>query len=135
MMINMKELDCIEVIVEKKKYTEDGVHKGMTGWICYDKCVDGYWLVNFPQYGDKPDIATISVHESDMVKIAALNVQINEQIRKQFERNPNQEQSPRTTGDFIYLGRNNRRSGKYQNLSKMREVLKNGFFDISSMSS
>ena len=81
----MKELDCIEVIVEKKKYTEDGVHKGMTGWICYDKCVDGYWLVNFPQYGDKPDIATISVHESDMVKIAALNVQINEQIRKQFE--------------------------------------------------
>ena len=23
----MKELDCIEVIVEKKKYTEDGVHK------------------------------------------------------------------------------------------------------------
>ena len=73
------------VIVEKKKYTEDGVHKGMTGWICYDKCVDGYWLVNFPQYGDKPDIATISVHELDMVKIAALNVQINEQIRKQFE--------------------------------------------------
>ena len=69
----------------KEKYTEDGVHKGMTGWICYDKCVDGYWLVNFPQYGDKPDIATISVHESDMVKIAALNVQINEQIRKQFE--------------------------------------------------
>ena len=82
---DMKELDCIEVIVEKKKYTEDGVHKGMTGWICYDKCVDGYWLVNFPQYGDKPDIATISVHESDMVKIATLNVQINEQIRKQFE--------------------------------------------------
>ena len=27
----MKELDCIEVIAEKKKYTEDGVHKGMTG--------------------------------------------------------------------------------------------------------
>ena len=45
----------------------------------------GLVLVNFPQYGDKPDIATISVHESDMVKIAALNVQINEQIRKQFE--------------------------------------------------
>ena len=79
----MKELDCIEVIVEKKKYTEDGVHKGMTGWICYDKCVDGYWLVNFPQYADKPDIATISVHEADMVVIPVLDVQTNEWIRKQ----------------------------------------------------
>ena len=72
----MKELDCIEVIVEKKKYTEDGVHKGMTGWICYDKCVDGYWLVNFPQYGEKPDIVTIGVHESDMVNVATLDVRM-----------------------------------------------------------
>lgn len=81
----MKELDCIKVVVEKKKYTKDGIHKGMTGWICYDKCVDGYWLVNFPQYGDQPDIGTISVHESDMVTIRALDVQINEQLRKHHE--------------------------------------------------
>ena len=32
------------------------------------------------------------------------------------------------------MGSKNRRSGKYQNLSKMREVLKYGIFDISSMS-
>jgi len=51
-----------------------------------------------------------------------------------LKRNPNQEQSLRTTGDFIYLGRNNRRSGKYQNLSKVRENLKATGFDISSMS-
>ena len=80
----MKELDCIEVITEKKKYTDEGVHKGMTGWICYDKCVDGYWLVNFPRYGDKPDIATISIYESDMIQIPTLNVHRNERIFAQF---------------------------------------------------
>ena len=25
----MKEMDCVEVIVEKKEYAEEGVHKGM----------------------------------------------------------------------------------------------------------
>ena len=42
--------------------------------------------------------------------------------------------SLRITGGFRYVERKNRRSGKYQNLSKMREVLKYGIFDISSMS-
>ena len=65
----MKELDNIEVIVEKKKYAKEGIHKGMHGWICYDTCVDGCWLVNFPQYGEKDDIATISIHEDDMKAI------------------------------------------------------------------
>ena len=30
----MKEMDCVEVIVEKEEYAEEGVHKGMQGWIC-----------------------------------------------------------------------------------------------------
>ena len=30
----MKEMDCVEVTVEKNKYARDGVHKGMQGWIC-----------------------------------------------------------------------------------------------------
>lgn len=38
----MKMMDCVEVIVEKRKYTEDGVHKGMQGWICMEECIDGY---------------------------------------------------------------------------------------------
>ena len=54
----MKEMDCVEVIVEKKEYAEEGVHKGMQGWICYDVFCDGTWLVNFPQCGEKDDIAT-----------------------------------------------------------------------------
>lgn len=49
----MKELDCVEVIVENKVYAREGVHIGMQGWICFDECADGYWLVNFPQYGEK----------------------------------------------------------------------------------
>ena len=44
----MKEMDCVEVIVEKEKYAKEGVHKDMQGWICYDKKVRGYWLTNFP---------------------------------------------------------------------------------------
>ena len=49
----MKYLDCVEVIVEKEQYAKDGVHKGMQGWICLEQRNAGYWLVNFPQYGEK----------------------------------------------------------------------------------
>lgn len=81
----MKELDCVEVIVEKKAYTREGVHIGMQGWICYDECSDGYWLVNFPQYGAKKDIATISVKEDDLKIIPKMDARVNEQIKAQFE--------------------------------------------------
>ena len=62
----MKEMDCVEVIVEKEKYTKHGVHIGMQGWICWHECIDGAWLVDFPQPMDKPQIATIGIHEDDM---------------------------------------------------------------------
>ena len=64
---SMKEMDCVEVIVEKEKYAQDGVHKGMQGWICLEQRTEGYWLVNFPQYGEKDDIAEISILEEDLV--------------------------------------------------------------------
>ncbi len=78
------EMDCVEVIVEKKKYTEDGVHKGMQGWICLDDCTNGYWLVNFPQCYDKEDIATTSIHEDDMIKIPVMHAKVNEEIKEKF---------------------------------------------------
>ena len=81
----MKEMDRVEVIVEKARYVEEGVHKGMQGWICYDKCVNGYWLVNFPQYGEHPDIATTSIHEKDMVLIPVMHAAVNERIRAEHE--------------------------------------------------
>ena len=77
----MKELDCVEVIVEKDKYARDGVHKGMNGWICDPRCIDGYWLVNFPQYGEKENIATLEIKEDDLLLIPVMQAIVNEQIK------------------------------------------------------
>ncbi len=81
----MKEMDCVEVIVEKEEYAEEGVHKGMQGWICYDVFCDGTWLVNFPQCGEKDDIATLSVREEDMKLVPVMNAILNEQIKAKFD--------------------------------------------------
>lgn len=80
----MKMMDCIEIIVEKEKYAKNGIHKGMQGWICLDDCTDGYWLVNFPQCGEKDDVAEISINEKDMITIPAMNAEINEKIKEMF---------------------------------------------------
>ena len=80
----MKEMDCVEVIVEKEEYVEDGVHKGMQGWICLDDNSNGTWLVNFPQYGEKNDIATISVDEQDLKVIPVMHAIVNEKIKAKF---------------------------------------------------
>lgn len=80
----MKEMDCVEVITEKEKYAKDGVHQGMQGWICHPECMDGYWLVNFPQYGTQDDIATIAVKETDLKQIAYVDARMNSKINLQF---------------------------------------------------
>ena len=85
----MQEMDNVQVIVEKEKYARAGVHKGMFGWICYPKCVEGYWLVNFPQCGDKDDIAEISIKEEDLRIVEVLDAQMNEQIKAKFENSEN----------------------------------------------
>lgn len=82
---NMKEMDCVEIITEKKEYINEGVHKGMQGWICLDDCTDGYWLVNIPQCGAKPDIATISIHQNDMIVVPMMDARINEAIKAEHE--------------------------------------------------
>lgn len=81
----MKEMDCVEVIVEKEEYAEEGVHKGMQGWICYDVFCDGTWLVNFPQCGEKDDIATLNIREEDMKFVPVMNAILNEQIKAKFD--------------------------------------------------
>ena len=80
----MKYLDCVEVIVEKKEYAQDGVHKGMQGWICLEDNSHGTWLVNFPQCGEKEDIAEISINEKDLKIIPVMNAIVNEKIKAQF---------------------------------------------------
>ena len=83
----MKEMDIVEVIVEKEEYVEDSVHKGMQGWICDPRKVNGTWLINFPQCGEKNDIATISIKETDLKQINGMDAQINELIKEKFENN------------------------------------------------
>ena len=62
----LKEYDSVELVVDRACYADDGVYKGLQGWICFEKSVEGYSLVNFPCYGDHPDIATISVRDEDL---------------------------------------------------------------------
>lgn len=82
----MKYLDCVEVIVEKEKYVKDGVHKGMQGWICLEQRTEGWWLVNFPQYGENPDIAEISIKEEDLILLPnGMDARINERIKAEWE--------------------------------------------------
>ncbi len=85
----MKMMDCVEVIVEKKAYVQDGVHMGMQGWICMEQYRDGYWLVNFPQLGENPDIATLGIKEKDLKLISVMDAGINEKIKAQFENSEN----------------------------------------------
>lgn len=80
----MNEMDIVEVIVEKEKYACEGVHKGMQGWICLPPTDDGWQLVNFPQYGEKPDIATISMREEDLKRIPRMSAKTNERIKAEF---------------------------------------------------
>ena len=80
----MKEMDCVEVIVERERYIKDGVHQGMQGWICDSRNIDDSWLVNFPQCGEHDDIAEIDILESDLKLVPILDASINERIREQF---------------------------------------------------
>ena len=81
----MKEMDCVELIVEKEKYSKHGVHKGMQGWICDDRNIDFCWLVNFPQCDEKENIATIAIKEEDLKIISRMKAGINEKIKSRFE--------------------------------------------------
>lgn len=80
----MKMMDCVEIIVEKEEYAKDGVHKGMHGWICLEQQVPGCWLVNFPQCGEKEDIAEISVKEEDLKAIPVMYAAENERIKAEW---------------------------------------------------
>ena len=62
----MKEYDRVELIVEKETYAKEGVHKGMDGWICDPRKIEGQWLVCFDQKFDLPNVATIEVKEEDL---------------------------------------------------------------------
>ena len=89
----MTYMNNVKVITEKETYAKDGVHKGMQGWITEPENINGYWLVNFPQCGEKDDIATIPIREEDMKVVKILDARVNEQIKAQFEKEANQTKS------------------------------------------
>ena len=80
----MKYLDCVEVIVEKEKYTNHGIHKGMQGIVWLEESINETWDVFFPQFGDKEEIAEIPIKEEDMKVIPKLDALVNEKIKEQF---------------------------------------------------
>ena len=81
----MKMMDCVELLVEKSKYAKEGVHKGMQGVIWEPECKNGCWVVLFPQYGDKEDIADLYISEDDLKIIPVMDARVNERIKAQHE--------------------------------------------------
>ena len=82
----MKMMDCVEVIVEKTKYAQEGVHKGMQGVIWEPECKNGAWVVLIPQYGEKEDIADLFIEEEDLKLLPdGMDPSVNERIKAQFD--------------------------------------------------
>ncbi len=82
----MKMMDCVEVTQEKAKYTKYGVHKGMQGVIWEKQEKDGSWLVLFPRYGEKADIADLCIEEENLSLLPnGMNARINEEIEAKFD--------------------------------------------------
>lgn len=81
----MKEMDCVEVLVEKERYAKCGVHKGMQGWICDPRSINDARLVSFPRYGDNGEIATIAIKEADLKLLPdGLDATANQRIEAEF---------------------------------------------------
>ncbi|HBJ11112.1 MAG TPA: hypothetical protein DDY61_05395 [Ruminococcaceae bacterium] len=81
----MKYLDCVEVIVEKEKYAKYGVHKGMQGVIWLEESINEEWDIYFPSYGEKGEIAEISISEKDLMLLPdGMNAKVNERIKAEF---------------------------------------------------
>ena len=81
----MEMMDSVEIIVEKEEYAREGVHKGMQGWICFEQTREGYWHVDFPQCGEKEDIADLSIREDDLKLIPRMDARVNERIKAEHD--------------------------------------------------
>ena len=62
---SMKEYDRVQLIIEKEEYAKENVHKGMDGWICDHRKINGRWLVCFDKV-DLPEYPIIAVKEEDL---------------------------------------------------------------------
>ena len=98
----MKLMDCVELTVERNEYAKEGVHKGMQGVIWEAESKDGAWVVLFPQYGEKEDIADLYINEEDLRLLPnGMDARINEQIKAKFESSENTAKTFTDTPDDI----------------------------------
>lgn len=64
-LCDVKEYDKVEMIVEKPKYTIEGVHKGMTGCVMSSYAIKNEWLIVFSEEGTGKDMAELCVARED----------------------------------------------------------------------
>ena len=65
----MKELDIVEVIINKTNYNDKGIFKGMRGVIMSEKKIDGKWEVVFSDNKTGEDTAVIMISEEDLMVV------------------------------------------------------------------
>lgn len=74
---DVKEYDIIEVIVEKPKYANKGVHKGMIGVVFETYAVHNSWRIIFDAAGDSKDkIVQININRNDFKIIGSTLLQV-----------------------------------------------------------
>ena len=62
----MKEHDHVELLVEKERYAQYGVHKGMSGIICDPRRLHGTRLVCFDEEAYFDEFPILTVREEDL---------------------------------------------------------------------
>ena len=62
----VKEYDHVELLVEKERYAQYGVHKGMSGIICDPRRLHGTRLVCFDEEAYFDEFPILTVREEDL---------------------------------------------------------------------
>lgn len=104
--MTVKIMDCVELTVEKECYAKEGVHKRMQGVIWEEQEKDGSWLVLFPRYGEKADIADLCIEEEDLSLLPnGMDAKIKEEIEARFDGPGNKEKTqhdcPERLSDYM----------------------------------
>ena len=79
----MKEMDCVEVIVEKKEYAEEGVHKrGCRAGYATDVGLRRHMARELPAMRRKGRYCNAERGEEDMKIVPVMNAILNEQEQR-----------------------------------------------------
>ena len=81
----MKKADCVEVIVEKEKYSKEGIHKGMQGKTLYMERGFDCWCVSFSECSDKSREIRLPIDTEDLKYLPnGITPKRNEEIKRKF---------------------------------------------------